>query len=1209
MRFPLPANARRHRLAAIPACIGLLISSLLGPVPASAGPAEAPSAQVQVALSPASGPAGTRVTVTGSGYVPGGYPGTLRWGDTTMMTFPIASGGAFSIGFTVPDGATPGKHKVTVCANCGDGEFEQIAWANFVVTSPPTMVPVKPPTSVPMPLPLPPPTEIPTICESLGLDAEARVVDFESFSAGTVLDDRLGVSHGVVFDDSVMVVAPPVRPRSGGLAGSSRTTEFGSVDMPIRMLFPEGMRAVGMFVGLEDPVEASGQVTAVLEAYGYAAGSSTMSLLGTATETFPAERTDIEKCVAFVAAPGSVIVRATMDYESSDGRSLLELRLVDDITLLPARDPLPADQPPTVEIEIPVDGSFVLTDTFDLRATIEEDRGLLQVSASLFSASHGDGLRLAPIPLEDATHYRVFHTFDAARYLVPDEETRLIVRAVDTAGQVGEDEVHIRYLPPPELDLEIVTVEATQATQCLDASVCRAVPLIAGRPTLLRVYVRAAAGGPTADVSGELCYWFSGETVGECIRRLEPMWPVEVTSDPDPVTAHRGDLRRTLNFLLPDDAVRRSGTLYVQVRLNPQHNPEECCYGNNELWPVWTILPEERVDVAYIPVSLAGTTASLDQRWRLVDWLYRAYPVTRVQVWQVEGGAPMVVNPLDVANAVLFGGTLWDAILYELGWVNAWCDDPVDGLRYFGMVPDTALSMSGGIGGQGEIPGTESAAIVPTTEIEEGVAARYLPDESLTISTLMIAGHIAAEELGHNFGRRHATSGCSAANPDPGYPVAEGRLDEWGTDVRQVLACGAPGPVIGGGTGAGTVDPCNSALYNPAGAHDYMGYCDVFDRAWTSAYTYRAMISAIGRVALPGGRQALASPAGSGSETAMVLVGGGIVAPERLTLLSPLYLLPALEAPEVKTMDGPYRAVLVSATGDRLAEIPFGPIETSNEEPGVSGVVRLRLPWQPGTSIVVFEHDGREIGRVTASAQAPQVRLTSPNGGETWNESGTKRIRWEADDADGDALLAVVQYSVDGGETWRAVAVDVEGDQVEVDLANLTGTDQARVRVTVSDGFHTASDASDATFTVEGKPPEVFLASPAEGAEYPYGWPVLLEGYFTDREDGATLNGTNAAWASSLDGPLGQGDWLLVDSLSPGRHRLSLTVRDSQGMTGMTEVNIVILNPDGSAPPLPPDIPWGWILGIASAGLVGMGLLVFAVMDASRARGRARRRG
>lgn len=86
---------------------------------------------------PSSGSAGDTVQLIGSGYTPGSYAGTIRWDGSSVDTFTIPSGGAFSQPFTIPTSASQGDHTVTVCSlnPCATGEFEQLASAPFAVTS------------------------------------------------------------------------------------------------------------------------------------------------------------------------------------------------------------------------------------------------------------------------------------------------------------------------------------------------------------------------------------------------------------------------------------------------------------------------------------------------------------------------------------------------------------------------------------------------------------------------------------------------------------------------------------------------------------------------------------------------------------------------------------------------------------------------------------------------------------------------------------------------------------------------------------------------------------------------------------------------------------------------------------------------------------------------------------------------------------------
>ena len=400
--------------------------------------------------------------------------------------------------------------------------------------------------------------------------------------------------------------------------------------------------------------------------------------------------------------------------------------------------------------------------------------------------------------------------------------------------------------------------------------------------------------------------------------------------------------------------------------------------------------------------------------------------------------------------------------------------------------------------------------------------------------------------------------------------MADGFLDEWGTDVRQVIGCGAPGPTVVTGTGALAIagGTCNSALFDPQASHDYMSYCKLRDRAWTSRYTYEAMIDAIGSVGALPGQGALAAPA---IQVDARLVAAGLISPDQVVLPRGLFLTESWASELGVSSTGSYRARMIGQAGEVLTEQSFSPVQTSNQDPGESGLFQIALPWVEGAQAVVFDYQGIEIGRVTASAHAPQVRLVSPNGGQAWGERGDKAIRWEASDADGDPLAAVVQYSPDNGVTWRAVDVDASAEKTEVDLAALSGSPQALFRVIVSDGFHTAQDESDAPISVENKPPQVYLSSPTDGDTYAYGWPVLLQGFGFDLEDGEQLNVEGTAWRSSLDGELGRGDWLLVGDLSSGRHEITMNIQDKEGEIGEASVSIVILNPDGSLPEAAPE--------------------------------------
>ncbi len=139
-----------------------------------------------ISVSPPSGEAGSTVSISGAGFDPGGYNGTIQWDGATQYDFLIPGGGAFSVDFTIPSGASSGEHVISVCAACGDGDVEQKASTSFTVTAPilpvipviplpsvAPVVPLAPVVTLPPGVPVVP--SIPGVCTSFDLGADAEV--------------------------------------------------------------------------------------------------------------------------------------------------------------------------------------------------------------------------------------------------------------------------------------------------------------------------------------------------------------------------------------------------------------------------------------------------------------------------------------------------------------------------------------------------------------------------------------------------------------------------------------------------------------------------------------------------------------------------------------------------------------------------------------------------------------------------------------------------------------------------------------------------------------------------------------------------------------------------------------------------------------------------------------------------------------------------
>ncbi|MFC1999232.1 fibronectin type III domain-containing protein [Chloroflexota bacterium] len=113
---------------------------------------------------------------------------------------------------------------------------------------------------------------------------------------------------------------------------------------------------------------------------------------------------------------------------------------------------------------------------------------------------------------------------------------------------------------------------------------------------------------------------------------------------------------------------------------------------------------------------------------------------------------------------------------------------------------------------------------------------------------------------------------------------------------------------------------------------------------------------------------------------------------------------------------------------------------------------------------------------------APAVTVTSPNGGEMWAGASSHDITWSANGADlGPAPITLEYYD---GSNWVTIATEEANDGTYAWSVPGLDISTARVRVTATDlDGNSASDESDAAFTIDTAPPAVTVTSP-NGGEY-----------------------------------------------------------------------------------------------------------------------------
>ncbi|MBM4461657.1 MAG: hypothetical protein FJ011_28520 [Chloroflexi bacterium] len=265
---------------------------------------------------------------------------------------------------------------------------------------------------------------------------------------------------------------------------------------------------------------------------------------------------------------------------------------------------------------------------------------------------------------------------------------------------------------------------------------------------------------------------------------------------------------------------------------------------------------------------------------------------------------------------------------------------------------------------------------------------------------------------------------------------------------------------------------------------------------------------------------------------------------------------------EATPADGssPYRLVFGNGAAV-LLEYPFAvginapPPEGFDDWPQAEQPFYVVAPYPNGVGWVELRRGADVLARFEPSAHAPTVQLIAPNGGELFAGDAVVQVSWTGSDQDGDDLRYSVYYSPDAGDTWAVIAPSVAATSLEWPLGNMPGTTVGGlVRVIARDGFHQAEDASDATFTVENKPPLAAILSPAAGQAILQCGRVHLQGAAFDPE------GQVGPLVWRVDGEaVGDQIALGLAGLPVGPHVVTFRAEDQQGAAAEAEALLTVL--------------------------------------------------
>jgi len=726
---------------------------------------------------------------------------------------------------------------------------------------------------------------------------------------------------------------------------------------------------------------------------------------------------------------------------------------------------------------------------------------------------------------------------------------------------------------PTNLDISVSKIEVIQVIG--NAS------LIARKPTAVRVFLNVSGADNVSNIQGLL---FGFDSSGAL-----PGSPIVSTVVSARNVSISYNLDNTLNFYLPNSwnptlsSVGDNKTINLSVLVNFGNitTINEITWTNNQKNRSVTFHQNVRMPTHFHHVNIPNFSfVSFSDLSTIQDQLKKVFPVTYGSVgenWQV---ADCVVNldynfnsTLHIIDFLVFDNNASTSIKKQVAsdlLTQCWnFADPVDisDNEKFHAVINTSVRIN-------VRPNYSDPCC--GYSIDDCCSASYALNRT-PITRRFRELRSATHEISHDFGRKHTpnlTTDPVCSSPtgiDNNYPYPSGVIAFVGFDVL------------------------NRTLYNDT-TYDYMSYCYPSTQFWwVSDYTYNNMWPNFGTGPAPPPSTSSADFvyfAGKDFEEVEEKVGiqqttlnwilvSGYVFKNDVASIREVFKgdIQNINASELnKKGSGNYSIEIVDAKGNTLFERFLDPFERhfsdhfSDEEPPEDaldyGTFSEKLPFFTKAGKIHFKKLGKVLFTRNVSKSIPTVSVISPNGGEVVKE--VFAVNWVASDKDKDNLVYAIFYSPDSGKTWRPLStyrqhkgISSAIQSFDWDSSLSPGSNLGMIKVVTTDGYNTAENTSNFTFTVTKKAPTVFISHPEESQIFEQGEEIYLIAEVIDPEDRGNVNEKNLFWSSSVDGFLGSGI-NSVNNLTPGKHVITANYTDKDGQTGSASVAITVVD---SKPP------------------------------------------
>ena len=676
---------------------------------------------------------------------------------------------------------------------------------------------------------------------------------------------------------------------------------------------------------------------------------------------------------------------------------------------------------------------------------------------------------------------------------------------------------------PGNVDFFIRGVEVTQAIQCFVTAQgykkCpnNYLPLTAGKLTAVRVYVGCTGcTGTSVNVKVRLmrayCSKGTATMPGGCSS-----WggPATLQNYTLPLGVGLQALRDrndgSATWILPTYSGESQLSLFATVNRGSDKTHPETDMSDNHEWLQRPLYTRQPLNIKWALLDMGTTLADAKHAGASSYWMSRIYP--------------MPVKYSQSGN-IKYSGTIDTSLLKHLDTVY----------NVMNPKPDILL------------------AWLPKNEGCYGRA--WIPGETAYTGQCWDVGTsavLASHEVGHNLGMSHPDEkDSSGAWKEPCWPFpGDSTLQETGYDpVSKDRIVGMSKP---GASGANDVmDSSSGAWVAPYTWMRWLG--SSYSEKWAKVGSYCASPGSTDTWECSAPQD---EPHYLAEPVAAMLVSGQVLG-DGSGELDPCFEMPSEGPFPSPKPGGTYCLEFRSIPGATLSSHCFELAQSTPSGGGLetSGDFSFLLPLPSEAGRVVLRRGEQVLVERADTVHPPWAAVLEPQEGA--RVEGMATVAWESGDGDGDPLSFVVLYSHDGGGSWLPLTVHELGHSLQVDTTRWPGSDDARIRILVSDGFHTAIVESG-TFEVPRKAPQAWIDTPRDGAHIHLYESFTLIGHADDAEDGV-LEGDALTWISDRQGFLARGEQLALPSgwLEAGEHTITLEARDRDGMVGQEQVRVFV---------------------------------------------------